>query len=659
MKILGYIFLVLSGALFHSTSLWAQQADSLGRRLFLIDPSTILKDDSVKVAWSFQTSISDFQEQDLRETPGTVYIITAEQIQAMGTSDLMEVLLQIPGISLGRDVDDVIGMGVRGLWAHESKMLVMINGVALNEMDYGTFNLGQRLALGHVSRIEVSLGPGSIVHGGAAALGVINIVTRTPGEISGVRVGAESFVSKDGFQRNTVGLAANIAISKNAFLTTHVSFRDSHRMGGKPFETSAGYISYYDSTKSNDQNLLVVYGRKNYRLQFLYNDFQFQVSGEPYSVQMQLFSIDNSWSRRISDRMQLKTNASYTRQMPWFNVNIPRLDLLYSNTIAERYMLKESGEFKWNDKLTLTFGAQAYWQKGSMTAPGSLWSFNERSVAHLYDGALHGEMNYRSAIGLFKLGSRIESHTFSPLLYAPRFAWSYVGKRFFSKFLASYSFKIPTIQNVNLSSQDDPISNELVKSIEYTFGIQLKSKTTVQATVFHTVISNPIVYLSDADYSYDNRGLCGSQGIEMSFSHRGDRYFINGGACYYRPIATSDFDEIELLNHPDQYQAFSKFKGTMSSKFDLSSTLSIHGALIYHLQQQGVFEEQEIVVPSCLLLNAGLRWDPKRFPGLQCGFGLTNILGQTMYVSSPYAGDLPPLPVMPRQMFVSLKYLIR
>ena len=129
------------------------QADTSSQHIFVSDVFGFGAEDSAIHFNQFQSSISDFQELDIRQAPGTILIITAEQIQAMGTKDLMEVLSFLPSLGLGRDVDDVIGLGVRGLWAHEGKVLYMINGIPLNDLDLGSFALGNRLSLDNVSRI--------------------------------------------------------------------------------------------------------------------------------------------------------------------------------------------------------------------------------------------------------------------------------------------------------------------------------------------------------------------------------------------------------------------------------------------------------------------------------------------------------------------------
>ncbi|MGV3636898.1 MAG: TonB-dependent receptor plug domain-containing protein, partial [Flavobacteriales bacterium] len=115
-------------------------------------------------------------ETDIRKAPVSITILSAEQIKASGARNLLEALQLVPGITFGRDVDDVIGIAIHGTWAEEGKCLFLLNGMQLNENDFGTYAIGNRIPLDNVERIEVISGPGSVLYGGYAALGVINII---------------------------------------------------------------------------------------------------------------------------------------------------------------------------------------------------------------------------------------------------------------------------------------------------------------------------------------------------------------------------------------------------------------------------------------------------------------------------------------------------
>jgi len=71
-----------------------------------------------------------------------VSVITAQEIKAMGARDLTDVLTTIPGIHFASDVTGIIGIGVRGAWAHEGKALILWDGHEMNEPMFSVVPFG-------------------------------------------------------------------------------------------------------------------------------------------------------------------------------------------------------------------------------------------------------------------------------------------------------------------------------------------------------------------------------------------------------------------------------------------------------------------------------------------------------------------------------------
>jgi outer membrane receptor for ferrienterochelin and colicin len=125
-----------------------------------------------------KVKIANFNQVQINEAPGSVYVITADDIEKHGYRDLIEVLIDIPGFNIATDVQNGTGIAVRGAWASEAKILVMVDGMIMNDMSYGSFIVGGRIPLLNVERIEIIRGASSSIYGGIAGLGVINIITK-------------------------------------------------------------------------------------------------------------------------------------------------------------------------------------------------------------------------------------------------------------------------------------------------------------------------------------------------------------------------------------------------------------------------------------------------------------------------------------------------
>jgi len=94
-----------------------------------------------------------------RETPGRGVRDDARGDLASGARDLLEVLQLIPGFSFHTDVEGVVGAGFRGVWGHEGKVLLLIDGIEMNELLYSTNAFGNELPVQVIEKVEVIRGP--------------------------------------------------------------------------------------------------------------------------------------------------------------------------------------------------------------------------------------------------------------------------------------------------------------------------------------------------------------------------------------------------------------------------------------------------------------------------------------------------------------------
>lgn len=124
--------------------------------------------------------------QRLSEVPGSVTIISAREIQEKGALNLRELLLNLTGAEFAAD-GTFETMRLRGIESSlNNKVLVLIDGRKINVVDWGSFENFFGHNLDNIKQIEIIKGPGSAMYGANAFAGVINILTRTGGEIDSV-----------------------------------------------------------------------------------------------------------------------------------------------------------------------------------------------------------------------------------------------------------------------------------------------------------------------------------------------------------------------------------------------------------------------------------------------------------------------------------------
>ncbi len=139
-------------------------------------------------------SIATGSPQLLRRASSIATVITAEDIVAMGASDLDEVLESVPGLHVSRSPVRYFSLylirGVGGGGATNAQVLMLQNGIPMTKMfngDRGNAWVG--VPLENIARIEIIRGPGSALYGADAYAGVINVITKTAADTQGTEAG--------------------------------------------------------------------------------------------------------------------------------------------------------------------------------------------------------------------------------------------------------------------------------------------------------------------------------------------------------------------------------------------------------------------------------------------------------------------------------------
>ncbi|HEX5310623.1 TonB-dependent receptor [Aquabacterium sp.] len=149
-------------------------------------------------------SIATGAKQPISRAPAVATVITAADIEAMGATDLDEVLETVPGFHVARSTQGYSPLYVvRGVnLGFSPQVLVQVNGVPLTAVFAGNRGIvWGSYPVHNIARIEVLRGPGSALYGADAVAGVINIITKSAADIDGTVVGARtgSFHTHDGW----------------------------------------------------------------------------------------------------------------------------------------------------------------------------------------------------------------------------------------------------------------------------------------------------------------------------------------------------------------------------------------------------------------------------------------------------------------------------
>jgi len=117
--------------------------------------------------------------ETLDETPASVTVITRKEIEERGARDLVDVLREVPGVSVSRYGSSGKGTSLFIRGGSSQQALVLWNGIEISDPYFAGYDWGQFSTSG-IDRVEIVRGPFSALYGSDAMSGVVNIIT-TPG----------------------------------------------------------------------------------------------------------------------------------------------------------------------------------------------------------------------------------------------------------------------------------------------------------------------------------------------------------------------------------------------------------------------------------------------------------------------------------------------
>ncbi len=167
------LFVAVVGAIAHPD--WPQQ-----------EPGD-LGEESIEDLMNIQVTSVSKKEQKLSQTASAIFVITAEDIDRSGASNIPDLLRMVPGVDVAQINANswaITARGFNGRFSNE--LMVMVDGRSVyTPTSGGVFWDVLDIPLEDIERIEVIRGPGGSVWGGNAVNGVISIITKKAAETKG------------------------------------------------------------------------------------------------------------------------------------------------------------------------------------------------------------------------------------------------------------------------------------------------------------------------------------------------------------------------------------------------------------------------------------------------------------------------------------------
>ncbi|MEG1339100.1 TonB-dependent receptor [Cetobacterium sp.] len=147
--------------------------------IFYLVNSLILAMESIENVKLGTTTISaEGFEENIRNTPKTVYIVLGEEIKKSGAQTIPEALKIIPGVKSGEGEDgsgiiDIRGQGKQ----YDRNTAILIDGVKMNPIEMTKFDFST-ISIDSIEKIEIIPGNASVLYGDNTVGGAINIITK-------------------------------------------------------------------------------------------------------------------------------------------------------------------------------------------------------------------------------------------------------------------------------------------------------------------------------------------------------------------------------------------------------------------------------------------------------------------------------------------------
>lgn len=645
---------------------------------------------------NIKTSVASKTEKSTRESPGIVTVITKDEISKMGARDLIDVLSMVPGFNFAHDVQGVVGLAVRGNWAHEGKFSLMVDGQEMNELLYSSTQFGNHYPVDHIKQIEIIRGPGSAIYGGFAELAVVHIITDKGADINGAKAVLTYGQMREGLGRRNLSVQLGKKIGD-----WDVSIAGLVGQGRRGDGTYVGYASnttpppnynhevynYSDADANNLNpnwlNVGVNNGALDFR--FIYDNYKTTSRGMyGYSgglskgLPSDFESIFTSlkYDYKVSDSLILTPYLSYREQTPWKLTDPQAISVVGTDIFdiqVNRTRIGMSGLYQFSDT-SLLLGVEYYqdnahannWADNGGPKVFSMTGTNEID----FDGiAAYTQLTHNFGIFETTLGARYEELN-APTdrkvsKTVPRFAITKASEKWHVKGLASQAYRVPSVfnfvedYNVNGVSVIKP---ETTTTYEVEGGIALSSKSYLTANLFSTRIDNPIIYeYTGTDDFYRNYPRVETQGFEVEYKKKTKTGFSNVNYSFYqhgtnKVSAYSVPGRKELLGIPQHKLTYlSSFRSGIGKWVVTPSIVYMRSRSSY---EYDIAADSEVLrhLPSVTLINLYFTYPNLFVKGLEFGFGVFNLWDEENRFVQPYNSELGNTPAPSREFLARLTY---
>lgn len=290
-----------------------------------------------------------------------VTVIDRRTIELMGSRRLDEVMKEQTGVAIVNDIGSgsrSVGVQMQGFGSEY--VMVLLDGQPMVGRNGGNFDLS-RISVSNIERIEITKGAASLLYGGDALGGTINVITKhnitQPQAYASVFYGSNETIDAtlDG-ETPIFNKKGSLALNTNYYHTGGFNTNQGAIVG----TTAPPYDNYGVQARFryrfNDDNLLSVMARAGLRRSFMTKDF-----GANYTTEDALderdVNLSANFDHKFSERWRSMTRYYLTRYNADMSVNLSQGDSISQNKFGQQvHRLEQQVTYAIPNKLDVISG---------------------------------------------------------------------------------------------------------------------------------------------------------------------------------------------------------------------------------------------------------------------------------------------------------------
>ncbi len=611
----------------------------------------------------------------LRKSPSVVTLITKEEIEKSGARDLIDVLRLVPGIDFAVDVQGNVSIGMRGNWAEEGKVLLLLDGQEMNELMYSSQQFGNHFDVSQIKRIEIIRGPGSAIYGGFAEYGVISIITKDGEDLKGVSATASYGQSARALGYRDVSLSIGNKMKDFSYSVAGF-FGQANRSDNIYTDLAGNSYSMIGNSSLDPFNINIGIKFKGLSFRGIYDNFQTTTrdnygtpTSQAYPNNFLSELAELKYDIKLNDKITLTPLVSYKNQKPWnyTGTALPQ-DSAYTlyNRTATQYRGSLTILYDITNRINVVAGTEVYQNNAIISLPDPQLFSNGTNTMHYTNSAAFAQVLFRYHIASLTLGARYDNNSVYGSSFVPRLGIMKKIETWNFKFLYSNSFRAPGIENINLSI-DGNIKPEYTRVIEFEVGKEITPNMFCTVNVFDITTKNPIIYYVDTVASstgnyegYKNFPEQGTRGAEFDYRIKDSWGYLDLNYAYYTTAGKTVVPAYQAPGDNSMTLGFAANKLNFSVSYNATQNLSITPTVSWIGQRYG-YVYYGMGLPyvkefsPTTLANIFIQYHKGN---LKAGIGCYNMFNADYEFIQPYNGSHAPLPSMSREYEIRLTYTL-